>query len=239
MPSGTVLELVVSSGKIVGVAIPDVVGKTEAEAKVKLEEEGFAMQKQLQDSDSVEKGIVISQSPLGAEMAAKGSTVTVVISSGISQEQIKVPDLTGKTEEEAKVVIEEEGLSVGSVTEEESDEVEKGKIISQTPAAEGMVDKGTSIDLKVSLGKKTKLYSCSVDVNSPPGFVEGSEAVIVLLGPDGAELGRFNTTAFPYTVSKTGIENVASGVVSVTYLSAEGTWETTPPTAVTFTEQPQ
>ncbi len=239
VPRGTVLNLVVSNGKIVGVTIPDVVGKTEAEAKVALEEEGFAMQKQLQESDSVEKGIVISQNPLGAETAAKGSTVTVVISSGKSVEQIKVPDLSGKTEEEAKVVIEEEGLSVGSVTEEESDSIEKGKVISQTPAAEGMVDKGTAVDLKISLGKKTTLYSCSVAVNAPPGFVEGSEAVIVLQGPDGAELARFTATAFPYTVSKTDIENVSSGIVSVTYLSAEGTWETTPPTPVAFTEQPQ
>ena len=237
VPSGTVLNLVVSSGKIIGVNVPDVVGFTEAEAKVMLEAEGFKMQKQLQESDSVEKGKVISQNPLGATTAAKGSDVTVVISSGTNVEQIQMPDLTGKTEEEAKVVIEEEGLSIGTVSEEDSDTVDKGKVISQTPAAGGTVDKGTSVDLKISLGKKIKTYSCSVDVGAPANFMAGSEAVIVLLSPSGEELGRFSTTSFPYTVQKSGINDVSSGVITITYLSAEGTWETTSPTAVSFTAE--
>ncbi len=237
VPSGTVLNLVVSSGKIIGVAVPDVVGKTEAEAKVLLEAEGFAMQKQLQESSTVEKGNVISQNPLGATTAAKGSPVTVVISSGSSVEQITMPDLSGKTEEEAKVVIEEEGLTIGTVAEEDSDTVEKGKVISQAPAAGGMVDKGTAVDLKISLGKKTKTYSCSVEVGSPGNYMAGSEAVIVLLSPSGEELGRFSTSSFPYTVSKSGIVDIPSGVITITYLSAEGTWETTNPTAVNFTAE--
>ena len=237
VPTGTVLNLVVSSGKIVGVTVPDVVGLPEAEAKVRLEEEGFSMQKQLLESDTVEKGMVISQNPLGAETAAKGSPITVVISSGTSVEQVTVPDFTGKTEEEAKVIIEEEGLSIGTVAEEDSDTVDKGKVISQTPSAGGVVEKGTAVDLKISLGKKIKTYSCSVEVNSPANFMEGSEAVIVLLSPSGEELGRFSTTAFPYTVSKSGINDVSSGVITITYLSAEGTWETTSPTAVTFTAE--
>ncbi|MCR5830692.1 MAG: protein kinase [Lachnospiraceae bacterium] len=237
VPSGTVLNLVVSSGKVVGATVPDVVGKSEAEAKVILEAEGFKMQKQLQESDSVEKGNVISQNPLGATTAAQGSDVTVVISSGMSVEQISMPDLTGKTEEEAKVVIEEEGLTIGTVAEEESDSVDKGKVISQAPAAGGMVDKGTTVDLKISLGKKTKTYSCSVDVGTPNNYMDGSEAIIVLMSPNGEELGRFSTTTFPYNVSKKGITDISSGVITITYLSEEGTWETTNPTAVTFTAE--
>ncbi len=235
--SGTVLNLVVSSGKVVGATVPDVVGKSEAEAKVILEAEGFKMQKQLQESDSVEKGNVISQNPLGATTAAQGSDVTVVISSGTNVEQISMPDLTGKTEEEAKVVIEEEGLVIGTVSEEDSDTVEKGKVVSQAPAAGGMIDKGTKVDLKISLGKKIKTYSCSVDVGAPANFMEGSEAVIVLMSPSGEELGRFSTTSFPYNVSKKGISDISSGLVTITYLTAEGTWETTNPTAVTFTAE--
>ena len=235
--SGTVLNLVVSSGKVVGATVPDVVGKSEAEAKVILEAEGFKMQKQLQESDTVEKGNVISQNPLGATTAAQGSDVTVVVSSGTSVEQISMPDLTGKTEEEAKVVIEEEGLVIGTVSEEDSDSVDKGKVISQSPAAGGMVDKGTTVDLKISLGKKIKTYSCSVDVGAPGNFMEGSEAIIVLMSPNGEELARFSTTSFPYNVSKKGISDISSGVITITYLSAEGTWETTNPTAVTFTAE--
>ncbi len=237
--SGTVLNLVVSSGKIVGATVPDVVGMTEAEAKVKLESEGFKMQKQLQESDSVEKGNVISQNPLGATTAAQGSDVTVVVSSGKTIEQVSMPDLSNKTEEEAKVVIEEEGLVIGTVSEEENDTVEKGKVISQAPAAGGMVDKGTTVDLKISLGKKIKTYSCSVDVGSPGDLQPDSEAMITLLSPDGKELGRYSTKSFPYNISKTGIEEYSSGVITITYLTTEGSWQTTSPTAVSFAEEQQ
>lgn len=233
--AGTILDLVVSSGKVTGVSVPDVVGKSEAEAKVALEEEGFSMQKQLQDSDSVEKGMVISQNPLGATTAAKGSAVTVVISSGIVEEEgIVMPDFVGKTEEEARVVLGEMGLTIGTVAEEESDTVEKGKIIMQSPAAGGNITKETAVDLKVSLGKKITSYSCNVQVGEPNNFLQGSEAVVVLMNPNGGEIGRFNVSSFPYTLTMNGISDYSSGAVTITYLSNEGNWDTTTPTAVNF-----
>lgn len=232
--AGTILKLVVSSGKVTGVTVPDVVGKSEAEAKVALEEEGFSMQKQLQESDSVEKGMVISQSPLGATTAAKGSAVTVVISSGISEEELEMPNLTGKTEEEARVIIDEMGLTVRTVAEENSDTVEKGKIISQSPAAGGKISKETAVDLKVSIGKEITSYSCNVQVGEPNNFLEGSEAIVVLMNPNGGELGRFSVSEFPYTVSMSGIKDYSSGLITITYLSNEGNWDTTTATAVNF-----
>lgn len=237
VPSGTVLNLVVSSGRVTGATVPDVVGLTEAEAKVKLEAEGFMMQKQLQESATVEKGYVVSQNPLGATTAASGSTITVVISSGTTMETVEVPNVVGKNEEEAKVILGESGLVCRTVTEDNSDTVEKGKVISQSVAAGGNVEEGTAVDLVVSLGKKISTYSCTVEVGSPNNYLAGSEAVIVLMNPQGAEIGRFTVTSFPYTVKKTGISDVSSGLLTITYLSNEGTWETTTPTAVTFTPE--
>lgn len=235
--AGTVLNLVVSSGKVTGMAVPDVVGLSEAEAKVKLEAEGFSMQKQLQESADVEKGNVVSQNPLGATTAAKGSAVTVVISSGTSSVQVEMPNLVGKVEEEAKVLLGESNLVCRTVTEENSDTVEKGRIISQSVAAGGMVEEGTSVDLVVSLGKSIKTYSCVVEVGAPANFFVGSEAIIVLMDPNGAEISRYTVTEFPYTITATGITDIPSGIVTITYLSNEGTWETTSPTSVAFTPE--
>ena len=232
--AGTILNLVVSSGKVTGVTVPDVVGLSEAEAKVALENEGFRMQKQLQDSDSVEKGNVISQNPLGATTATKGSDIVVVISSGLNVEQLDMPNLLGKTEEEAKVLIDEAGLTIRTVAEENSDTVEAGRVISQSPAAGGKIDLETAVDLTISLGKKVTSYSCNVQVVAPNNFFEGSEAIIVLMNPQGAEISRYNVSTFPYTVTQTGISDYSSGLVTITYLSNEGTWETTTPTAVNF-----
>lgn len=235
--AGTVLNLVVSSGKVTGVTVPDVVGLSEAEAKVKLEAEGFSMQKQLQESDTVEKGNIVSQSPLGAETAAKGSAVTVVISSGASVNQLEVPNLIGKNQEEAKVLIEEAGLVVRTVTEQNSDTVEAGKVISQSPSAGGTVEEGSNVDFVVSLGKEIKTYSCTVEVGAPANYFAGSDAIIVLMNPQGGEINRYSVNAFPYTIKATDIVDISSGLVTITYLSVEGTWETTTPIAVTFTPE--
>lgn len=235
---GTVLNLVVSSGKVVGVAVPDVVGKTEAEAKVALEAEGFTMQKQLQESASVEKGMVISQSPRGAESAPSGSAITVVVSSGAgSANEVEVPDLVGKDEETAKSLLDSAGLSYSTVSEEHNDAVAAGLVLSQTYAAGTMAPIGTSVDFTVSLGPENKTYSCNVTINAPSAYAEGSEAIIILMSNAGAEINRYTTTSFPYSVSQSGIPDTDSGYITVTYQDNDGAWQTTSPVAVTFNKE--
>ncbi len=233
--SGTVLNLVVSSGKAEGVAVPDVVGKSEAEAKVALENEGFTMSKEYSESNSVEKGKVISQSPLGATNAAKGSSVKVVVSSGKTSTEVEVPDLVGKDETTAKSLLTAAGLSWSTISEENNDAVLAGLVISQTYSAGMMVEAGTSIDFTVSLGSTG--YSCNYSIGAPSDYLAGTEAIIVLLDSAGNELQRYSTASFPYTMIKTGIIGSESGVVTVTYQKTDGQWETTLPVAVIFTKE--
>lgn len=232
--SGTVLSLVVSSGKAEGVTVPDVVGKTEAEAKVAIENEGFTLSKEYSESDSVEKGNVISQSPLGATNAEKGSTVSIVISSGQTSTEVEVPDLVGMDETTAKSLLTAAGLSWSTISEESNDSVIAGIVLSQTYAAGTTVETGTSVDFTVSLGPST--YSCSYSVTSPTDYLAGTEAIIVLLDSAGNELQRYTTTSFPYSMIMTGIVGSETGVVTVTYQKTDGQWQTTTPVAVTFTK---
>jgi len=236
--SGTVLNLVVSSGKVVGVNVPDVVGRSEAEAKVALEAEGFVMQKQLQESATVQKGNVISQSPLGATSAPTGSSVTVVISSGQGEaDTVQVPDLVGKDEATAKSLLEAAGLKYSTVTEEYNDAVEAGKVLSQSYAAGEMAPKGSTVDFKISLGPESASYMCNAVIAAPATYYAGSEAVIILMSNAGAEIARYSVTSFPYTVNQGGIQNVNSGYITVTYLDTAGAWQTTSPVAVNFTKE--
>lgn len=235
---GTVLNLVVSSGKVVGVSVPDVVGKTEAEAKVILEQEGFVMRKQLLESASVEKGCVISQSPLGAESAPSGSEITVTISSGAgSSNEVEVPDLVGKDEATAKSLLEAAGLTCSKVSEEYNDSVAEGLVLNQSYAAATMAPLGTGVEITVSLGPEKKSYVCNVTVNAPGTYAEGSEAIIILMGNGGTEINRYTTTSFPYNLLERGIENAESGFITVTYLDNAGAFQTTSPVAVTFNKE--
>ena len=233
---GTTLNIIISSGKVAqGVSVPDVVGKTEVEAKVALENDGFVLVKELVASDSVEKGKIISQLPLGATNAPKGSEVKVMISDGPDTSESVVPDIVGKDKETAMSMIEEAGLLYNTISEEANDSVEAGKVISQTVAAGTTVTTGTIVDFTVSKGPSG--YTCSYAISAPADYLTGTEAVIVLLDPAGNQLETVTTSTFPYSLVKSGIVGSSSGVITVTYQKLDGSWDTTAPASVTFTQE--
>jgi serine/threonine-protein kinase len=71
---------------------------------------------------------------------------------GPEVQQVSVPQLTGKTEAQAKRLLDRAGLQVGEVSEENSDEVEQGRVISQDPGATEQIEEGSAVDFVVSLG---------------------------------------------------------------------------------------
>ena len=70
--------------------------------------------------------------------------------------QVTAPDVTGMEQAEAEEALEEADLTLGEITEEYSDEVAEGMVISQDPEAEASVEEGASVDLVVSLGPEVE-----------------------------------------------------------------------------------
>ena len=68
-------------------------------------------------------------------------------------EQVSVPDLVGKTEEEAKRALSEIGLGYGVGGREASEEFDRGEIIRHTPSMDEVVDVNTEVKVVVSTGK--------------------------------------------------------------------------------------
>ncbi|MGN0063760.1 MAG: Stk1 family PASTA domain-containing Ser/Thr kinase [Nocardioides sp.] len=66
---------------------------------------------------------------------------------------VQVPNLVGKTEQEARALIGDKELTVGRITEEASDSVEAGLVIRHDPNRDLFVEKGTAVDLVLSAGK--------------------------------------------------------------------------------------
>ena len=230
----TTINLVVSSG-INGVMVPSVVGKTEAEAKVALEAEGFIMVKETAESDSVAKGSVITQNPQSGTSAASGSTVTVTICSGTALSEIKVPNLLGLDETAAKAALTAAGLKWTTIGEENSDTVTAGLVVSQSYAADMTVAEGTSVDFVLSLGPVG--YSCNYSVGAPGDYSAGSEAIVVLTNHLGVEIARYTTSSFPFALNHSGIVGSESGAITVTYLKTDGQWANSASVAVTFTKE--
>ncbi len=230
----TTINLVVSLGAQ-GIAVPTVVGKTEAEAKVAIEAEGFRMVKQLGESAEVAKGSVISQNPIGGANAASGSDITVIISSGSASAEVSVPDLLGKDETTAKALLTAAGLKWTTINEENSDTVVAGLVTKQSYTAGMTVAEGTSVDFTLSIGPVG--YSCNYNINAPADYSVGSEAIVVLSNNVGAEIARYTTSSFPFALNQTNIVGSDSGSITLTYLKTDGQWTTSAPAAVTFTKE--
>ena len=149
----TQIELTISS-KLVGeeIVVPDVSGKDESEAQKALEKAGFEKITSEAVYSDKEQGTVIGTTPSAGSKATKETEIKMQVSKGT--EKISIPDVTGKSENDAKSTLTSAGLTVGSVTTDYSDTREAGQVISQDPVGGTKVTKGTSVTLVVSLGKK-------------------------------------------------------------------------------------
>ncbi|MBA9002219.1 Stk1 family PASTA domain-containing Ser/Thr kinase [Thermomonospora cellulosilytica] len=85
-----------------------------------------------------------------------------------SVQAVEVPDVEGDRRDDAEKALTDAGLKVGEVTEEFSDEVPRGRVISTDPAAGEQVAKGESISLVVSKGKKPPERALVPDVTGQP-----------------------------------------------------------------------
>jgi serine/threonine-protein kinase len=77
--------------------------------------------------------------------------VLLVLSKGVPT--VKVPDVKLKSVDEAKKILAEAGLTVGEIKEVDSEEVEKGKVVSTEPQNDVEVKKGTVVNINISKGK--------------------------------------------------------------------------------------
>ncbi len=148
--------------------VPTVSGMLESEAIATLRNKGFDVSVQVETSTEVEAGRAIKTKPETAAAVPKGSTVTLYISSGESEEDAYtiVPSVLGKTEEEAKKILEENNLILGEVQQVASDK-EKGIIVKQSEAEGNRVKKGKAIDVRISNGQGTSDPSPSPDTPAP------------------------------------------------------------------------
>ncbi len=147
---GDTVTIQLSSGKG-NATVPDVRGYTQSSATKTLEDAGFAVAIGTSKySDSVPEGCVISYDPTGSQ--PKGTKITLTISKGT--ETIDVPNVTGKTESDARSILQNAGFSV-SVTRTPSSTVDTGYVISYSPT--GRQALGTTITITVSTGKEKQV----------------------------------------------------------------------------------
>ena len=136
------------------VPVPEIVGQSAEDAQQAVEDAGLTWGTPSRDfSDTIPEGSVISCKPGPGDGARLKQAVTAVVSRGV--EQKKVPDVVGKTQDEATKAITDAGLTVGSITQEYSGTVESGKVVSTDPKAGTSINHSSAVAISVSRGRQT------------------------------------------------------------------------------------
>ena len=162
---GSAVAIVISTGTDTTATVPDVVGKTQAEAIAAIQAASLTVTVTFETSTTVPAGRVISQNPVGGVKVAPGSEVAIVVSSGFNP--ITVPNVVGMTLAAAKTSITGADLTVGTVKLATSDTVPAGNVLSQDPLGGTKVPAKTAVNLVVSSGKEAP-----VNPPFPPGAIE-------------------------------------------------------------------
>jgi eukaryotic-like serine/threonine-protein kinase len=77
--------------------VPDVIGKTEAEATQLIEDAGFKVSRVTDSTTEAKKGTVLQQSPSKGQTLDKGSTVTIVVSAYVAPSAPPSPSTSPST----------------------------------------------------------------------------------------------------------------------------------------------
>ena len=134
------------------VQVPDVTNLTEAAAKIKLADAKLSVTDIIQvQSDEIESGKVIETNPKAGSTVKEKSKITIKVSSG--KKAVTMKDYRDKTYEIARDELKKIGFTVEK-KEEYSDNVEAGKVISQSIAPNQKVEgKDTVVTLVISKGE--------------------------------------------------------------------------------------
>ena len=206
------------------VPVPEIVGKTSEEAQRAVEDAGLTWAAPTRDfSDTVPDGSVISCEPSPGDSARLNQEVTAVVSRGV--EQKKVPDVVGKTQEDATKAITDAGLTLGAITQEYSSSVASGQVVSSDPAAGTSVAHSSAVAIVVSRGRqtatvpdvtgmnvdqaRTTLEAAGLKLGTQTQAFSDSAALgtVVSSNPAAGANGVYNGDSVAVTISK-GPENV-------------------------------
>lgn len=152
----TTITVYISKG-VKKVEMVDVLGKTQNEAEeaiIKAELKYTFQYKETTDDSLI--GKVESTDPVAGTTVNAGTQVTVVLYKGKNEVNIKMPDLSNKSEADAKKELEDLGFDINNVGVEYTydNEIKEGNVITQNGPKVGEETPSTAkINLVVSLGK--------------------------------------------------------------------------------------
>jgi beta-lactam-binding protein with PASTA domain len=159
---GATVRLVVSRGTK-PVNVPDVVGKDVDEARSLLTGAGLKVTTKDDTGSTEDPGTVTAQSPKAGSKLRPGATITLTVAKAI-----EVPDLAGKTEQEASRTLQRAGFEVRVRDVAASDPAQDGVVVDQNPAAGEPRKRGSTVTIQVARVTSTPTPTPTATVTPTP-----------------------------------------------------------------------
>ncbi len=133
-----------------GIVVSSVEGSLYDDAAATLAAQDLLVLRVYEKSDTVPEGVVIRQEPAAGTQVSPNTPVTLYVSSGATE--VMVPNLVGQTEASAVMMIEAQGLTVGTITVVSSANVPEGTVVASDPVANAKLPLGSVVNLVLSDG---------------------------------------------------------------------------------------
>lgn len=208
--------------------VPDLTNMTVEEAREALKEANLRLNEEIdeEESDEVEEGKIIRQTPGINQYVKKNRKIKITVSLGSDKEMEKVPDVVNLIQEDAEKRLREAGFKY-VIEEEFSETIEIGYVIRQNPVADSKEEKGTEVTIYVSaeeeqavVPKLTGYFQSEAEkILEAAGLVLGE----VTLGESDDERGMVIGQS---PAAKTGVEKGTK----VDIMISQGSTATPPPT---------
>ena len=176
------ITVTVSSGQVEEIKMPDLEGQTLSQALGTLDDLNLGLEYDYNSRtnyhDTIPKDSVISTYPTEGTVLHEGQQIILEMSLGPAEKKSVVPNLIGRTLEEARADLEAVGLTLNQAQESNTDQQPAGKVFYQSIPVGTEVAQGTQIDIFISLGPSggsesggsgsggvTKTFSVSLPTN--------------------------------------------------------------------------
>ena len=184
------------------IAIPDVAGKTVAEAKETLKKANFEIgEEKSEASEKVEEGRIIRTDPGAGTGRKEGTKINLVVSSG--KQSFQLSNYIGRKSTDVIAELKQKKVpeNLIKIEEEESSESEAGTVLRQSPAAGTTYDLSKASTITLTVAKKVTSVAMPSYTGSSLEFTKNNlvqivgikeaniEVVEVSTAPDGTAEG--------------------------------------------------
>lgn len=158
------IKLIIAAENVELIEVPSLVGKKLDEVSKLIKEAGFTESAEYKFDANSAENTILEQMPRAGDKLEKGNVVKITVSMGKEENNIELPTVLGKSEQEAKNILKNFDLKI-SYREDKSQS--EGIVLSQNPSPGQKMSTGSEVGIVVNKYEKPKEVSYSMVVSLP------------------------------------------------------------------------